>query len=153
MSWEGYGTTNQQWKSVLMAKYPIARAERTPKIWYFALHLRLGLVRHDTVWTIRIPYIISAPLHIILIQRRDRLWATQTAMYVSTCRTVSHFPCWEGTWNLTFYLKFESSVGQKWHSVDHKRIVYACRISYTYLHTPKEWYEILKQQCMHFLVA
>ena len=36
-----------------------------------------------------------------------RLWTTSTAMNVFPYSTTSHFLCWEGTPNLTFYVQFE----------------------------------------------
>ena len=38
----------------------------------------------------------------------ERSWHIQVAMHASPHSTASHFMCWEGTWNLIHFMKFES---------------------------------------------
>ena len=55
--------------------------------------------------------------------------------------------------NLAFCIKFEDCLWQKYHSVDHKALIFAVRTSFHHLYKFKEGYGILKQQCVSLLIA
>ena len=74
-------------------------------------------------------------------------------MFIQCCSTTSHFLCWEGPWYLVFWMKFEGSFGQKWHTVDHTGIVYDIERSFNNSYIPREGYETFKQQWIFSIAA
>ena len=69
-------------------------------------------------------------------------------MNVSNYHTASCFMCWEGAPNLILYMKFESCFWQKWHSVNHKGLIYAAWSSSNHQYILREDVDTLKQQWM-----
>ena len=64
---ESFETLQQQWMSLIVAQYPISCVERVHDIWYFLeWNSRVLLDRNDTLWTIRVLYMILKD-HVITI--------------------------------------------------------------------------------------
>ena len=84
---------------------------------------------------------------------QGRLFNTSSAKYCPRCSTSSHYLCWDGNWNLMYFMKFDSCFWKKWHGVDHKGLLYAIWSSSTHPYTSKEGYETVKQQCMSLVAV
>ena len=96
--------------------------------------------------------ILIDTLLIIFIHLREVLKHAST----NGCLFFQHsilFLCWEGSENLIFCMKFDSSFCQKWHGIDHKEHIDAIRSTSNHIYTSKKGYDTLKQQCMSLLAA
>ena len=67
-------------------------------------------------------------------------------MVISPYDTEPNYLFWQGDQNLIYFMKFDISFRNKWHSVDHGGgAVYALWSSSNHPYTSKECYNTLKQ--------
>ena len=67
---EDYEAVKLQWMSLLVAQHHTPFAERVRENWNFAWNLRCVVGRNDTLWTMRVSYMLSEALSAFCIHPR-----------------------------------------------------------------------------------
>ena len=133
--------------SLITAWHPISSAEWVIKSMFFAWNLRVVSCRNDMMRAIRGSYMLSETLLIINVHIRNVINHSIT----NGCLSLQHgIPFTMLIWfpKFWFCFKVESWFWQKWHAVDHKKLVCAIRSCSNHCYTSKKGYETLKQQWM-----
>ena len=81
---------------------------------------------------------------------KGRIWSTSASMYVLSCNTSSHFPCWQRTLESDIWCaNWESTLAQvTWYN---QWVADRCFQSFSNLpYTLEEWYGTLQQQWMSY---